>query len=134
MNQAPTGPSYDGPVHFDVSAVPVGHVLDWPDLPALQQPHWPDAGALADVLTTLSHYPPLVFAGECDNLRDKLALASQAAMAMDACEQAMIMMTFNDFKCLNSASPSEFTSSRRLGSLYYLSSTIYPPPAGSLGH
>ncbi len=77
MTRARRAASYDGGVHSDVSAVPVGHVLDWPDLPALQQPHWPDAGALADVLTTLSHYPPLVFAGECDNLRDKLALASQ---------------------------------------------------------
>ncbi|MCE0488017.1 class II 3-deoxy-7-phosphoheptulonate synthase [Ornithinimicrobium sediminis] len=64
-------------MHSDVTAVPVGHVLDWPDLPAKQQPQWPDPAALAEVLTTLSHYPPLVFAGECDALRDRLALASQ---------------------------------------------------------
>ncbi|MBW8173513.1 3-deoxy-7-phosphoheptulonate synthase class II [Ornithinimicrobium sp. Arc0846-15] len=64
-------------MHSDVTAVPVGHVLDWSDLPAKQQPTWQDPGALADVLTTLSHYPPLVFAGECDVLRDRLAVASE---------------------------------------------------------
>ena len=76
MTRAPSRRSYDGRVHSD-TAVPVGHVLDWPDLPAKQQPQWPDPGHLAEVLTTLSHYPPLVFAGECDILRDRLALASQ---------------------------------------------------------
>ena len=39
-------------------------ILDWPDLPALQQPVWPDARALADVQAALSVQPPLVFAGE----------------------------------------------------------------------
>ncbi len=48
-------------------------ILDWPDLPALQQPVWPDARALADVQAALSVQPPLVFAGEADNLRADLA-------------------------------------------------------------
>ncbi|MDQ3526824.1 MAG: 3-deoxy-7-phosphoheptulonate synthase class II [Actinomycetota bacterium] len=61
----------------DVTGVPVGHAFDWPDLPARQQPTWPDAPALAEALATLSHYPPLVFAGECDALRNRLAAASR---------------------------------------------------------
>ena len=48
----------------------------WRDLPAAQQPSWPDAGALDDAVRTLSTYPPLVFAGECDILRDRLAEAA----------------------------------------------------------
>jgi 3-deoxy-7-phosphoheptulonate synthase len=64
-------------VSTDVTGVPVGHAFDWPDLPARQQPTWPDAPALAEALATLSHYPPLVFAGECDALRNRLAAASR---------------------------------------------------------
>ncbi len=48
-------------------------VIDWPDLPALQQPAWPAADELAAAQTTLSSLPPLVFAGESDNLRGELA-------------------------------------------------------------
>jgi len=46
------------------------------DLRALrsaQQPSWPDATARDDVVAELSRLPPLVFAGECDRLRGKLA-------------------------------------------------------------
>ena len=46
------------------------------DLPAAQQPSWPDEAALADVVVTLETYPPLVFAGECDDLRDRMAAIS----------------------------------------------------------
>ncbi|MEV6107607.1 class II 3-deoxy-7-phosphoheptulonate synthase [Streptomyces sp. NPDC051940] len=45
----------------------------WRDLPAAQQPEWPDAQALRDVIAELESYPPLVFAGECDQLRDRMA-------------------------------------------------------------
>lgn len=51
-------------------------ILTWPDLPAAQQPSWPDAGALADARARLAGLPPLVFAGECDDLRDRLAVAA----------------------------------------------------------
>mgnify|MGYP003325349387 CR=1 FL=1 len=51
--------------------------LTWPDLPAAQQPHWPDQAALADVLAQLRTLPPLVFAGECDQLQNRLAAASR---------------------------------------------------------
>ena len=47
--------------------------LTWADLPARQQPVWPDAEALRAAQHTLSTYPPLVFAGECDILRRRLA-------------------------------------------------------------
>jgi 3-deoxy-7-phosphoheptulonate synthase len=48
----------------------------WRDLPAAQQPEWPDADALDQAVRTLSTYPPLVFAGECDILRTRLAAAA----------------------------------------------------------
>ena len=54
---------------------PVG--LEWPQLPAKQQPSWPDDGSLERVRETLATYPPLVFAGECDDLRTRLAAASR---------------------------------------------------------
>jgi 3-deoxy-7-phosphoheptulonate synthase len=46
-------------------------------LPAGQQPQWPDADALQQARDTLATYPPLVFAGECDILRDRLAGAGR---------------------------------------------------------
>jgi len=45
----------------------------WPDLPAAQQPAWPDAAELAIAQAQLANMPPLVFAGECDTLTDRLA-------------------------------------------------------------
>jgi 3-deoxy-7-phosphoheptulonate synthase len=38
-----------------------------------QQPVYRDQGRLAEVLTSLRRLPPLVFAGECDELRDQIA-------------------------------------------------------------
>ena len=52
-------------------------VIEWPDLPAVQQPVWPDLSALAAAVDELRALPPLVFAGECDNLTERLALAAQ---------------------------------------------------------
>jgi 3-deoxy-7-phosphoheptulonate synthase len=48
----------------------------WRTLPIKQQPQWPDADAVAAVSAELATLPPLVFAGEVDNLRDKLARAA----------------------------------------------------------
>ena len=45
-------------------------------LPAAQQPSWPDQAALAEVKRELALMPPLVFAGEVDILRDRLAQAA----------------------------------------------------------
>ena len=52
-------------------------VLNWPDLPAAQQPEWPDAAALEASVSHLRTMPPLVFAGECDDLRTRLADAAR---------------------------------------------------------
>ncbi|MEK9602557.1 MAG: 3-deoxy-7-phosphoheptulonate synthase, partial [Pontimonas sp.] len=45
----------------------------WKTLPIKQQPEWPDPAAAADVVAELATVPPLVFAGEVDILRDRLA-------------------------------------------------------------
>nr|WP_198954586.1 3-deoxy-7-phosphoheptulonate synthase class II [Kineosporia sp. R_H_3] len=50
---------------------------EWRDLPAAQQPGWPDTDALAAVTAELASYPPLVFAGECDDLKTRLAAAAR---------------------------------------------------------
>ncbi len=50
--------------------------LSWPDLPAAQQPVWPDAAELEAVLAELRAQPPLVFAGECDTLTEHLGQAA----------------------------------------------------------
>jgi 3-deoxy-7-phosphoheptulonate synthase len=45
----------------------------WRDLPAAQQPQWPDRPALDAVLGTLSSVPPIVAPAEVDTLRSQLA-------------------------------------------------------------
>ena len=50
--------------------------ITWPDLPAAQQPPWPDRDELAAAVDELSTLPPLVFAGECDVLANRLAEAA----------------------------------------------------------
>ncbi|WP_113702385.1 class II 3-deoxy-7-phosphoheptulonate synthase [Nonomuraea lactucae] len=45
----------------------------WRALPAAQQPDWPDRGELDKVVAELGGLPPLVFAGECDQLKEQLA-------------------------------------------------------------
>jgi 3-deoxy-7-phosphoheptulonate synthase len=49
----------------------------WRDLPAEQQPDWPDALALAAVLARLEALPPLVFAGEVRDLTEHLGQVSR---------------------------------------------------------
>jgi 3-deoxy-7-phosphoheptulonate synthase len=44
----------------------------WRDLPAAQQPDWPDPAALDGAVKTLSTLPPLVFAGEARDLTGRL--------------------------------------------------------------
>lgn len=50
--------------------------LTWPDLPAAQQPPWPDRAELDTAIAELRKVPPLVFAGECDVLLRRLAEVS----------------------------------------------------------
>jgi 3-deoxy-7-phosphoheptulonate synthase len=49
----------------------------WRGLPAAQQPPWPDQEALRRVVEDLSRRPPLVFAGECDRLRARMAAVAR---------------------------------------------------------
>ncbi|MEO8107653.1 MAG: 3-deoxy-7-phosphoheptulonate synthase class II [Actinomycetes bacterium] len=55
----------------------VPNTVNWPELVAAQQPDWPDTAALDDARARLESLPPLVFAGECDDLRDRLAVVAR---------------------------------------------------------
>src|SRR6218665_1955781 len=48
----------------------------WRSLPIKQQPQWDDAMRAPDLSQQIAAPPPLVFAGEVDNLRDRLARAA----------------------------------------------------------
>ena len=49
----------------------------WRTLPVKQQPQWPDADAVGAASAEIATLPPLVFAGEVDMLRDRLAAAAR---------------------------------------------------------
>jgi 3-deoxy-7-phosphoheptulonate synthase len=49
----------------------------WRDRPAVQQPDWLDAARLAAVTSELADLAPLVFATECDQLRERLAAVAR---------------------------------------------------------
>uniref|UniRef100_UPI00384FD5A7 class II 3-deoxy-7-phosphoheptulonate synthase n=1 Tax=Microbispora cellulosiformans TaxID=2614688 RepID=UPI00384FD5A7 len=49
----------------------------WRDLAAAQQPDWPDRAELDKVVAELASLPPLVFAGECDQLKDSMAAVAR---------------------------------------------------------
>ena len=49
----------------------------WRGLPIKQQPEWSDADAVAAASAEIATLPPLVFAGEIDILRDRLARAAR---------------------------------------------------------
>ena len=55
----------------------VTNLHTWQSLPAAQQPEWPDSEALRNALADLASYPPLVFAGECDQLRARLGAVAR---------------------------------------------------------
>ena len=44
---------------------------------ALQQPDWPDPKRLSEVVRSLEGLPPLVSAGECDQLKERLAAVAR---------------------------------------------------------
>ena len=60
---------------------PTREVLDgldyWRSLPIKQQPTWQDSKRAESVITELHRVPPLVFAGEVDQLRQRLADVAQ---------------------------------------------------------
>ena len=68
----------------------------WRQSTAVQQPVWPDAGALSDVFTELSSLPPLVFAGEARSLTADLAkVANGEAFLLQAGDCAESFDAFN---------------------------------------
>jgi 3-deoxy-7-phosphoheptulonate synthase len=50
-----------------------GDLDTWRALPTPQQPDWPDPAQVRAVAAELAEQPPLVFTGECDQLKDRLA-------------------------------------------------------------
>jgi 3-deoxy-7-phosphoheptulonate synthase len=64
----------------DLQSPPASSPVDldrWRELPAAQQPRWPDPGALQTVFETLSEVPPLVQPQECDVLKTRLAAVAR---------------------------------------------------------
>jgi 3-deoxy-7-phosphoheptulonate synthase len=59
------------------TAAPASGADTWRGLPAAQQPEWPDPSRLRAVTGELAGLPPLVFAGECDLLRERLAAVAR---------------------------------------------------------
>jgi len=71
----------------------------WHDLPAAQQPDWPDEAALEQAVKQLSALPPLVFAGEARSLRSALSeVAAGRAFVLQAGDCAE---SFHDFSADN---------------------------------
>ncbi len=62
---------------LDVTALSAGPLVHSRTGFAAQQPTWPDARALAAAVGELRGLPPLVFAGECDQLTQRLAAVSR---------------------------------------------------------
>eukprot|EP00798_Chlamydomonas_sp_ICE-L_P028923 gene28923-32116_t len=66
-------------VHAVASVVPASKAskdwspTSWRSKPILQQPTYPDKAELKKVLDEINRMPPLIFAGECRNLQDRLA-------------------------------------------------------------
>jgi 3-deoxy-7-phosphoheptulonate synthase len=56
---------------------PLSAIPAWRGQPAAQQPDWPDPARLELVLAELASLPPLVFAGECEQLRTRLAAVTR---------------------------------------------------------
>ncbi len=60
-----------------VPSVPTDPTPAVPIRTAAQQPDWPDRAALDDVVAQLRVLPPLVFAGECDALKERLGAVAR---------------------------------------------------------
>ena len=71
----------------------------WQAFPAVQQPQWPDSGALDNALKQISAFPPLVFAGEARSLQTALGqVASGNAFLLQAGDCAE---SFEEFSAVN---------------------------------
>ncbi len=68
----------------------------WRSFDAKHQPAWPEAGELEQIEKVLATYPPLVFAGECRDLKSKLAdVAGRRAFLLQAGDCAESFDGFN---------------------------------------
>ena len=75
--------------------------VEWPHLPAVQQPEWPDPKALEHALEELRTMPPLVFAGECDLLLQRLgdvALGKSFVLMGGDCAETFAANTANSIR------------------------------------
>ena len=71
----------------------------WQAFPAVQQPQWPDTGALDNALKQIATFPPLVFAGEARSLQTALGhVASGNAFLLQAGDCAE---SFEEFSAVN---------------------------------
>jgi 3-deoxy-7-phosphoheptulonate synthase len=71
----------------------------WQTFPAVQQPQWPDNGALDAALKQIATFPPLVFAGEARSLQSALGqVASGNAFLLQAGDCAE---SFEEFSAVN---------------------------------
>jgi 3-deoxy-7-phosphoheptulonate synthase len=59
------------------TSVTPGELDIWRERPTAQRPDWPDPAQLSAVEAELAEQPPLVFAGECDQLKDRLAAVAR---------------------------------------------------------
>ncbi|KAI4369796.1 hypothetical protein MLD38_018200 [Melastoma candidum] len=57
-------------------SIPQWTPSSWKTKPALQLPTYPDQSSLDTVLSTIRSFPPIIFAGECRRLEEKLSLAA----------------------------------------------------------
>jgi 3-deoxy-7-phosphoheptulonate synthase len=55
----------------------IGSLDTWRGFPMAQQPQWPDGAVLGAVAGELARMPPLVFAGECDQLKERLSAVAR---------------------------------------------------------
>ena len=60
---------------------------------AAQQPAYPDTAAVDAAVARLRSFPPLVFAGECDKLKDKLAAVSRGEAFLYLLERLEVIDT-----------------------------------------
>jgi 3-deoxy-7-phosphoheptulonate synthase len=64
-------------VPYQTSGAPIPDLAELHAMGAAQQPAYPDRAAVDAAVDRLRSFPPLVFAGECDKLKDKLAAVSR---------------------------------------------------------
>ncbi|WP_272902160.1 class II 3-deoxy-7-phosphoheptulonate synthase [Brevibacterium daeguense] len=68
---------YEAAGHAEASAETVEGLDAWRGMNPQQQPTYTDPAELAEVLERLRSVPPLIFAGEADQLKDRIAAASR---------------------------------------------------------